>query len=53
VLIIVGILCVLQAMKDYKTMEAEKAEKEKAEKEKRQQQFFYDKPTENTDEENE
>lgn len=42
VLIPVGLLCIKQAVKDYKEAQRQKAEKEKAEKEKRQQQFFYD-----------
>ncbi len=41
-MLIVGVLCILQAMKDLKAKEAEIIEKEKAEKEKRQQQFFFD-----------
>ncbi len=48
-MLIVGVLCIWQAMKDYKTAEKEAMEKEKAEKEKRQQQFFFDEEYVNAD----
>ena len=41
-MVLVGIACIWQAGKDYKTKEAEMAEKERIEKEKRQRQFYYD-----------
>ena len=42
VLVLVGVRCVWQAMKDYKEKEKADAEKQAAEKEERQKQFFYD-----------
>lgn len=41
-MVLAGVACALQANKDYKAKEAEKAEKERVEKEKRQRQFFFD-----------
>ena len=42
VLIIVGIACVFQALKDYKEAQYNKAIAEKEESDKRKQEFFYD-----------
>ncbi|MBQ8604066.1 MAG: hypothetical protein IJ410_04400 [Oscillospiraceae bacterium] len=41
-LLIVGVLCILQANKDLKERAAEAEKQQEAEKKKRQQEFFYD-----------
>lgn len=42
VLIIVGIACIFQALKDYKESQYNKAIVEKEKSDKRKQEFFYD-----------